>query len=170
MICKDGTSNLKSSQTGSSLSQRSTTSLSRNTRRDSRKDIGRFWIRALSRWILIKKNGRDTIYFECGCFEHRTLVSNNSFCETAQYLRSIYELARTIRLDRGRKERKTERIRDQKCVVNCGFLRSKTLGIASKTSIWKQFAKTYSGLRVIDRDNSIHKGMRVCIVPAHGIS
>ena len=48
--------------------------------------------------------------------------------------------------------------------------RGKTFGIHSKTCIWRQFAGTHSGLRIADRDNSIHKGLRTCIVPAHGIS
>ena len=46
----------------------------------------------------------------------------------------------TIRLDRGRKgTRKTERIRDQRCIDKCEITRSKTFGIFSKTSISKQF-------------------------------
>ena len=48
----------------------------------------------------------------------------------------------------------------------CEITRSKTFGIPPKTCIWKQFAVKHSGLRIADRDNSIHKGVRTCIVPA----
>ena len=39
---------------------------------------------------------------QCGCFKHRALVPNHSFCKSAQYLRSSFELVWTIRFDRGR--------------------------------------------------------------------
>ena len=73
-------------------------------------------ISALSRGILEKKNGQDTTHFNGGCFEHRALILNYSFCKSAQYLRSSYELVWTVRLDRGRKgTSEAERIRDQRC-------------------------------------------------------
>ena len=51
-----------------------------------------------------------------GCFEHRALILNYSFCKSAQYLRSSYELVWTVRLERGRKgTSEAERIRDQRC-------------------------------------------------------
>ena len=67
-------------------------------------------------------------------------------------------------------QKKTKRIRYQRRVDMCEITRSKTFGIFSKTSSWKQFAGKHSGLRIADRDNSIHKGWRTCIVPAQGIS
>ena len=123
-------------------------------------------IRALSRGILKKKKWQRHHTLQCGCFEHRTLL-----CKPAQYLRSSYELVRKIRLDRGRKRKiKTERIRDQRCIVKCETTRSKTFGVSSKASIWKQCARKHSGLPFAERDNSIHKCLRTCIVPALGIS
>ena len=44
---------------------------------------------ALSRGILTKKNGRDHT-LPCGCFEHRALNPNHSFCKSAQYQASFY--------------------------------------------------------------------------------
>ena len=107
---------------------------------------------------------------QCGFFKHRTFVPNHSLCNSAQCLRSSFELVWTIRLDRGRNgTRKTEIISDQRCIDKCEITRSKTFGIFSKTSIWKQFARKHSGLRITVRDNSIHKGLRTRIVLAQGI-
>ena len=47
---------------------------------------------ALSRGILRTLKGKETIHFQCGCFKHRTLVPNHSFCKSAPYLRSRFEL------------------------------------------------------------------------------
>ena len=108
---------------------------------------------------------------QCGCFEHRALVPNHSFCKSAQYYRSSFELVWTIMPDRGRKRaRQTERIRDQRCIDKREMPRSKAFGLFSKTSIWKQFAGKHSGLRITVRDNSIHKGLRTRIFPAQGFS
>ena len=68
-----------------------------------------------------------------------------------------------------KKIRETERIRDFFCVDKCEIIRSKTFGIFSKIGIWKLFAGKHRGLRITVRDNSIHKGVRTCIVRAQGI-
>ena len=70
---------------------------------------------------------------------------SKSFCKSAQYLRSSYELFTPFRLDRESKgTREAEKIRDQKCMNMCETTRSKTFGIPSKICIWKQLARKYS--------------------------
>ena len=108
---------------------------------------------------------------QCGYFKHRTLVLNPSFCESSQHLRSSFELVWTVRLDRGRKgTREATRIRDQRCINMCEITRSKTFGIPSKTCIWKELARKHSWFRIAGRENSIHKGLRTCIVQTQSIS
>ena len=64
---------------------------------------------------------------------HTTLVPNHSFCESAQLLRSSLNLVWRVRPDNGRKRtRKTERIRDQRCIDKCEITRNKTFGIPPK--------------------------------------
>ena len=62
-----------------------------------------------------------------------------------------------------------ERIRDQRCIDKCETTRSTTFGITSKAGIGKQLARKHSGLRIADRDDSVHKGLRRRIVP-HRVS
>ena len=76
----------------------------------------------------------------------------------------------TIRLEKGTKTRKTERIRDHKGIDKREIIRRKTFGIFSKTGVWKQFARKHSGLRITVRDNSIHKGLRTFISFGHRVS
>ena len=56
------------------------------------------------------------------------------------------------------------------CIDKREIIRSKTLGIFSKIGIWKLFVGQQRGLRITVRDNSIHKGVRICIVRTQGIS
>ena len=114
-------------------------------------------ISAFRRGILKKKNNSDTIHFNADA-SHTELLFRiiHSFCESAQYLRSSFELVWAIRLDRGRKgTRKTERIRDERCIDKWEITRSKTFGIFSETSIWKHFAGKHSALRITVRDDSV---------------
>ena len=60
-------------------------------------------ISALSRGILKQNKGKSTIHFQWRFDEHRTLVPNDSFGKSAQYVRSRGEWKSSIRLDRGRK-------------------------------------------------------------------
>ena len=110
---------------------------------------------------------------QCGCFKHRTLVPNHSFRESAQYLRSSFELVWAIRFDRGRKgTRQNSRqrgVREQRDTKERELTRSEPFGFFSKTSIWKQFAGKHSGLRTTVRDFSVHKGLRSCFVLVRGI-
>ena len=105
--------------------------------------IQRYWSSSIQEYQCFEScNRKITETLQCGCFIHRALVPNRSFCKTAQYSRSSFELVWT----------------------------SKTFGIFSQTSIWKQFVGKTSGLRITVRDNSIHKGLRTRIVLAKGIS
>ena len=108
-------------------------------------------ISALSRGILKKKINRDTVHFNADASNTEFLFLNHSFCESAQYLRSSFELVWTMRLDRGRKGTK-------RCIDKCEITRSEPFGIFSKTSIWKQSVGKHSRLRITVRD--VHKGMR----------
>ena len=48
---------------------------------------------ALSRGILRKLIGKETIHFiQCGYFEHKALIQNHSFCQSAQYLQSSFKM------------------------------------------------------------------------------
>ena len=47
---------------------------------------------ALSRGILKKENGRDTIHFNADASKYRILAPNHSLCKSAQYLRSSFAL------------------------------------------------------------------------------
>ena len=57
---------------------------------------------ALSRGILKRKKGFETIHFNGDSSNTELLFQNNSFCKSAQYLRSSGELVSSIRFDRGR--------------------------------------------------------------------
>ena len=118
---------------------------------------------ALSRGIL-KKNGRDR-HFNADASNTELLF---------RIIHSVNQLSTCGAVSNWCEQfgwtRKTERIRDQTCIDKCETTRSKTIGIFSKTSIWKQFAGKHSGLRITVRNNSIHKVLRTCIVPAEGIS
>ena len=41
---------------------------------------------------VVKSIKRHHTLHQCGCFKHRALVPNHSFCKSAQYLRSSFEL------------------------------------------------------------------------------
>ena len=56
----------------------------------------------LSRGILKKKNNRDTIHFNADASNHSALIPNHSFCKSAQYLPSSFELVYTNRSIGGR--------------------------------------------------------------------
>ena len=93
--------------------------------------IQEYWCFLL--WNSEKEEWQRHHTLQYGCFEHRTLFPDHSFCKSAQNLRSSFELVWTIRLDGGRKgTRKTERIRGQRCIKMCEITRSKTIGIPSK--------------------------------------
>ena len=81
---------------------------------------------------------------QCGCFKHRTLVPNLSFCESAQSLRSSFEFVGAVRFDSGREgTRKNSRKKREtvKKTKERNFTRSELFGVFSKTGIWKQFAE-----------------------------
>ena len=105
-------------------------------------------IGALSRGILVKKKGRDTIHLNADASNTELLFRIISFCKSGQYLRSSFELVWTSRPDRGKRTRETERIRDQRSSDKCKIT---TFGIFSTTSIWKLFAGKHSGLRLTVR-------------------
>ena len=116
---------------------------------------------ALSRGILKKKN-RDTIPF------------NADASNTELWFRIVHSVIQLsiygpvsnwckpfgLTEEESEFERPLARIRDQRFTVKFEFSRSKTFGIFSKTSIWKQFAGKHSVLLILVWDNSIYKGMR----------
>ena len=128
-------------------------------------------ISALSRGIMKKKHNRDTIHFNADASNTELLFRIVHSVNQLRIYGAVSNWCEQFRLDRGRKgKRKTERIRDQRCLDKCEITRSGTFGFFSKTSIWKQFVGNHSGLRITVRDSSIHKGMRRRIVPAQGLS
>ena len=71
---------------------------------DSRKQVPVFTsASALSCGILRMPERKRNRTLKYGCLKHRTLVPNHSFCESAQYLRSSFELVWAIRFDRRRR-------------------------------------------------------------------
>ena len=112
---------------------------------------------------------RKTIHFNADASNTELLFRGHSFCKSAQYLRSSLDLVWTLRPDRGRKSTtKTSwkgRIRDQRCIEKREVTRTTPFRIFSKTSIWKQFARKHSGLRITDRNNSISTGMNCTTRP-----
>ena len=57
-------------------------------------------ISALSRGILIKEKQQRDHTLQRGCFKHRALVTDHSFCKSAQYSRSSFEMVWAVRLDK----------------------------------------------------------------------
>ena len=220
IIWEDGIWNPRNSQTGSSLCQCSTTSIgqakemmefvfriqkkSRNTRKDSRKDPGRFcpgdekkWygtlLAHLNEYGIYSHSDGGTIqrYRSSSIQEHQSFESWNSEKEEWQRYHALQCDASNTELysvnqlsiygavanwceqfglteeEKG-KERPKESV-TKRCIVKCEFLRSKTFGITSKASIWKQFATKHSGLPIADRDNSIHKVCELALFLARGI-
>ena len=227
MICEDGTSNLKNSQTRSSSCQCSMTSIGQEevmmefvfriqkkvteyAKRFSRghwtflgpgdekkwygtlpctfegkwnftatRMVERFndtghpvfkSIRALSRGILKKKNGRDTIHFNADASNTELLFRMIHSVNQLSIYGAVTKWCKQFGLTEEEKGKERQKESVTKHVLSTELLRSKTFGIASKTSIRKHFARKYSGLRITDRENSIHKGLRIFIVPAPGIS
>ena len=59
--------------------------------------------RCLESWNSDNVQRKRNHTLQCGCFKHRTLVPNHSFCTSAQYLQSSFEFLCAIRFDRRRK-------------------------------------------------------------------
>ena len=100
-------------------------------------------ISALSRGILKKKHDRHHT-LPCGCFKHRALVPDHSFCKSAQYIRSSFKFFGLTEEEKGQEKPpgKKESVTKERCIDKCEITRSKPCGILSKTSIWKQFVRT----------------------------
>ena len=105
----------------------------------------------LSRRILKKRNNRDTIHFNADASNIELLFRSIHSVDQLSISGAVSNFCKQFVLteeERGiRKTSGKERIRDQRCIVKCEFSRSKTFGIFSKTSTWKQFAEKHSGLR-----------------------
>ena len=101
----------------------------------------------LSRGILEKKNGRDTIHFNAD-------ASNTEFL--FQIVHSVNQLSIYAISNWSEQESVTKGVLSS---VN-SLSRSKKIDIFSKTCILKQFAGKHWRLRITVWDNSIHKGMR----------
>ena len=112
-------------------------------------------ISALSRRILMMKKGGSTIHFNGDSMNTELLFPNNSFCNSAQYLRSSGELVSSIRLDRGRKGT-SQLLREQQDVDKFTTDRSGTLGISSDTGSWNQDARKRFELRSAGQWNTAH--------------
>ena len=122
-------------------------------------------------WNSVNPDRKRNHTLQCGCFKLRTLVPNHSFCNSAQYFRSSFELVLAIRFKNGqegtRKNSRNWRIREQRNTKEREFKRSEL--VFSKTSIWKQIAVKHPDLPITFRDHSIHKGLRTRIVRVPGI-
>ena len=172
---------------------------SRITRRNSRRDTGRFWVLGRKRSGLVdllltpppsrrrtglysQRNGTaiqriwSSSVEKYQCFEswnpeeevrirncslqwrfvkHRTLVPNDSFCKSAQYLRSSGELVSTIRFDRRREGRANLSV-DKKILTS---LPPEEVQLLVDKGIWKQFARKHIELRSAVQWNSDHTAM-----------
>ena len=105
-------------------------------------------ISALSCGIVKRRNKKDTIHFQCGCFEHRTLISNDSLCKSAQYLRSSPQAdVKEFGSEAGWERADLGKFRDKRkwaATEECETASSKFFGANSKewwSSIWKQIAR-----------------------------
>ena len=124
---------------------------------------------AVSRGILKKKDGRDTIRFNADASNTELTFRNIHSVNQLSIYGAVPKWCEQFGLTEEKKRtRKTERIRDQRCIDKCEITRSKTFGIPSKTSIWKQFAGKNQDFESLTQ--AIHQGLRTCIVPALGIS
>ena len=150
---------------------------SRITRWTSRRDIGHFWVQGrktsgVEVLLLLKKEqwilqptkwysdskklvilcSKVSVPWVVGSWSMETqqthLVPNNSFCKSAQYLRSSGELVSTLWPDRGR-EGTSQFVCGQQDVDKFTTGRSTTLGISSDIGTRKQDARKRFELRSI---------------------
>ena len=75
-----------------------------------------------SRGILRTLKGKRNHTLQCGCFKHRILGPNHSFCESAQYLRTVSSRCEQFGLTED--EKGQERTLDKGGSVNKGMLKS----------------------------------------------
>ena len=110
---------------------------------------------------------RERIHtLQCGCFKHRTLVPNHSFCESAQFLRSSFDLVWAIRFDSGRKGTRKylrkRRIREHKNNKEREFTRSElTLLVSSpRLASGNRLRENIQDFESLSETIQIHKGLR----------
>ena len=96
--------------------------------------------------------------------EHRTLVPNNSFYKSAQYLRSSVELGSSIQFDR-RRTGTIQILCGQRDVDKVTTGRSTTVGISSDNSIWKQDARERFELQALTSKKTAHTSVRLSLLP-----
>ena len=93
---------------------------------------------ALSRGILKKKNGRDTIHFNADASNTELLFRISVFTE--QFRIGVNNSAWQVK-KRDKKSRQESVTKGG--IDKCKITRSETLGISSKAGIWKQFAGNF---------------------------
>ena len=126
-------------------------------------------ISALSRGILKRENGRDTIHFNADASNtellFRIIHSENQL--------SIYEAitnwCEQFRMTEEEREKKKESV-TKGVLSSVNSYEVKLLVSPPKLVPGNSFAGKHPGLQIADRDYSIQKGLRTCIVPAPGIS
>ena len=103
----------------------------------------------LESWNFKSAERKRNHTLQCGCFKHRTLVPNHSFCKSAQYLRSSLELVCAIRFNSGRegprKNSRKMRIREHRH-WRAWTTRSELYGVFSKD--WISTLKQIAGKRL----------------------
>ena len=115
---------------------------------------------------------------QCGCFKHKTIVPNHSFCKSAQCLRSSRELVWAIRFNNGREGTRTNsrkrRIREPRNTKERVFTRNELTCLVSfpRSEIvsgnrLRENIQDFGSITV--RDCSVHKGSRTRIVLVPGI-
>ena len=113
-------------------------------------------ISAMSRGFLEQKKGESTIHFNGDSMDTELLLQTiNSFCKSAQCLRSNDELVSSTRNDRERKGT-SQFLCGQQDVDKFENGRNATLGVSSDNSNWKQDASQRVELRSTDKQNTVH--------------
>ena len=113
-------------------------------------------ISVMSRGIQKKKNNRDTIRFNADASNTELLFRiMHSVNQLSIYgaVSNWCEHFGFTEEENGQEQQKESMA--QRCTDKRQTTRSKTFGIFSKTSTWKQSAENHSGLRITVRNNSI---------------
>ena len=108
---------------------------------------------ALSRGILKQRKRQKYHSLQWRVHEHRTIIPNNSFCESRQYLRGCYELVLHICLEEGRK-RTHSYTRGQSKNGWCGTRRSGNVDIFSEPIIGKPDDAEWGKIQRIGKEGS----------------
>ena len=108
-------------------------------------------ISVMSRGIQKKKNNRDTIRFNADASNTELLFRITHSVNQLSIYGAVSNWCEHFGLTEEEKGQEQQKgIHDQRCIDKCQITRSKTFGIFSKTSTWKQSAGNIQDLEVYD--------------------